>query len=208
MLINYLISFYFFISFSILRLGSFDKTVVIFSLNQDKLIKDYTLKGHTGSVDQLCWHPTHPYQLCTASLDRTVRVWDVRSNRPTATINTKGENINICWSPNGQTIAVGNKDDLVTLIDTKTYKIRSEQGFKFEVNELSWNNDNDKFFLTSGSGHVHILNWPEMKNQLTLNAHPATCICIEFDPTGRYFAGWFIKRFLCVTHCELRTKND
>ena len=27
-----------------------------------------------------------------------------------------------------------------------------------------------------------------MKSQLTLNAHPATCICIEFDPTGKYFA--------------------
>ena len=24
-------------------------------------------------------------------------------------VNTKGENINICWSPNGNTIAVGNK---------------------------------------------------------------------------------------------------
>lgn len=52
--------------------------MVIFSLSQDKLIKDYTLKGHTGSVDQLCWHPTHPYQLCTASLDKTVRIWDIR----------------------------------------------------------------------------------------------------------------------------------
>lgn len=25
------------------------------------------------------------------------------------TVNTRGENINICWSPNGHTIAVGNK---------------------------------------------------------------------------------------------------
>ena len=24
-------------------------------------------------------------------------------------VNTKGENINICWSPDGNTIAVGNK---------------------------------------------------------------------------------------------------
>ena len=24
-------------------------------------------------------------------------------------VNTKGENINICWSPDGETIAVGNK---------------------------------------------------------------------------------------------------
>lgn len=83
---------------------------------------------------------------------------------------------------------MGNKEDLVTLLDTRAGKIRAEQSFKFEVNELSWNNDNSLFFLTSGTGHVHVLSWPELKNQMKLNAHPATCICIEFDPTGRYFA--------------------
>ena len=31
------------------------------------------------------------------------------AGKPTGTITTKGENINICWSPDGQTIAVGNK---------------------------------------------------------------------------------------------------
>ena len=31
------------------------------------------------------------------------------AGKPSNTINTKGENINICWSPNGHTIAVGNK---------------------------------------------------------------------------------------------------
>ena len=31
------------------------------------------------------------------------------AGKPTHTVNTKGENINICWSPNGHTIAVGNK---------------------------------------------------------------------------------------------------
>ena len=29
--------------------------------------------------------------------------------KPSHTVSTKGENINICWSSNGQTIAVGNK---------------------------------------------------------------------------------------------------
>ena len=30
-------------------------------------------------------------------------------------VNTKGENINICWSPDGNTIAVGNKVSLSKL---------------------------------------------------------------------------------------------
>ena len=41
-----------------------------------------------------------------------------------------GENLNISWSPKGETIAVGNKDDLISFIDCKNYKIRLEKQFK------------------------------------------------------------------------------
>ncbi|RWS30521.1 THO complex subunit 3-like protein [Leptotrombidium deliense] len=168
--------------------GSFDKTVSVFQLEKDRLSKEHTFKGHSDSVDQLTWHPFSADLLATASLDKSVRVWDARANKSMASIGTKGENINICWSPDGHTIAVGNKEDLVTFIDTRTLRMRKEQPFKFEVNEISWNNDNDLFFLTSGQGHVHILSYPSLEPQCVLNAHPATCICIEFDPTGKYFA--------------------
>lgn len=41
--------------------------------------KDMELKGHTDSVDQLCWDPKHADLLATASGDKTVRLWDARS---------------------------------------------------------------------------------------------------------------------------------
>jgi THO complex subunit 3 len=41
-------------------------------------------------------------------------------------VSAQGENINITWSPDGQTIAVGNKEDLVTFIDSRTYKVSSQ----------------------------------------------------------------------------------
>lgn len=72
---------------------------------------------------------------------------------------TSGENINICWSPDGSTIAVGNKDDLITFIDAKTHRSRLDQQYNFEVNEISWNKDGDLFFLTSGQGSIHILRY-------------------------------------------------
>lgn len=150
--------------------------------------KELTFRGHTGSVDQLCWHATQPDLLSTASGDRSVRIWDIRSSKPPAVISTKGENINITWSPNGNTIAVGNKEDLVTFIDTRMHKILTEEQFAFEVNEISWNNTSDQFFLTNGQGCVHILSYPSLEILNVLKAHPGTCICIEFDPTGRYFA--------------------
>ncbi|XP_058057173.1 THO complex subunit 3 [Anopheles bellator] len=168
--------------------GSFDKTVAVFTLDRDRLNKENTYRGHTGSVDQLCWHASMPDLLSTASGDKTVRIWDVRVGKCATFINTKGENINITWSPDGNTIAVGNKEDLVTFIDTRTHKIRAEEQFSFEVNEIAWSNGSDLFFLTNGQGCVHILNYPNLELQQILKAHPSTCICIEFDPTGKYFA--------------------
>ncbi|KAI0238804.1 THO complex subunit 3 [Lamellibrachia satsuma] len=187
--------------------GSYDKTVVIFTLDKDRLSKDHVFRGHADSVDQLCWHPTHPDLVATAAGDKTVRIWDARSCKPVATIATKGENLNICWSPNGSTIAVGNKEDLVTFIDAKTYKTKVDEQFKFEVNEISWDNSGDLFFLTSGQGCIHILSYPELKLEYILNAHPANCICIEFDKRGRYFATgsadavmslWDVRELVCV----------
>ncbi|XP_059473059.1 THO complex subunit 3 [Neocloeon triangulifer] len=168
--------------------GSFDKSVTIFTLDRDRLSKEHTFTGHDGSVDQICWHSTNANLLSTASGDKTVRIWDSRAKKCVSKINTKGENINITWSPDGSTIAVGNKEDLVTFIDTRTDKIREEKQFKFEVNEISWNKDGDLFFLTNGQGCINILSYPNLELHHILQCHPGTCICIEFDPTGKYFA--------------------
>ncbi|KAF3838844.1 hypothetical protein F7725_010612 [Dissostichus mawsoni] len=116
---------------------------------------------------ELCWHPTNPDLFVTASGDKTIRIWD--------------------------TIAVGNKDDVVTFIDAKTHRSRAEEQFKFEVNEISWSNDNDIY--------------PELKPIQSINAHPSNCICIKFDPTGKYFATgsadalvslWNVEELVCV----------
>uniref|UniRef100_A0A8C2ZZU2 THO complex subunit 3 n=2 Tax=Cyclopterus lumpus TaxID=8103 RepID=A0A8C2ZZU2_CYCLU len=187
--------------------GSFDKTASVFLLEKDRLVKENNYRGHGDSVDQLCWHPTNPDLFVTASGDKTIRIWDVRTTKCIATVNTKGENINICWSPDGQTIAVGNKDDVVTFIDAKTHRSRAEEQFKFEVNEISWNNDNDMFFLTNGNGCINILSYPELKPIQSINAHPSNCICIKFDPTGKHFATgsadalvslWSVEELVCV----------
>uniref|UniRef100_A0A7N4NN92 THO complex subunit 3 n=2 Tax=Sarcophilus harrisii TaxID=9305 RepID=A0A7N4NN92_SARHA len=187
--------------------GSFDKTASVFLLEKDRLVKENNYRGHGDSVDQLCWHPSNPDLFVTASGDKTIRIWDVRTTKCIATVNTKGENINICWSPDGQTIAVGNKDDVVTFIDAKTHRSKAEEQFKFEVNEISWNNDNNMFFLTNGNGCINILSYPELKPVQSINAHPSNCICIKFDPTGKYFATgsadalvslWDVDELVCV----------
>uniref|UniRef100_A0A8C5VVS2 THO complex 3 n=1 Tax=Microcebus murinus TaxID=30608 RepID=A0A8C5VVS2_MICMU len=174
--------------------GSFDNTVSVFVLEKDWMVKENNYQGHGDSVDQLCWHPSNPDLFVTASGDKTIRIWDVRTTKCIATVNTKGENINICWSPDGQTIAVGNKDDVVTFIEAKTHRSKAEEQFKFEVNEISWNNDN-MFFLTNGNGCINIFSYSELKPVQSINAHPCNCICINADALVSL---WDVDELVCV----------
>ncbi|PAA78352.1 hypothetical protein BOX15_Mlig010034g2 [Macrostomum lignano] len=171
-----------------LATGSVDRVVNLFSLDSGRLSKDVTFKGHTGSVDQLCWNPRHPSLLATASSDKSLRLWDARTQHSVATLVLRGENINVTWSPNGECIAVGNKEDLVSFVDVKTRKVAREEQFKLEVNEVSWNCTGDAFFMTTGLGSVQVFSYPDMQLETTLQAHPTNCICLDFDRTGRYFA--------------------
>lgn len=100
---------------------------------REKLSTDVTFRGHGASVDQLCWHRSHPDLLATASGDKTARVWDARVQKCVTSVDTPGENINITWAPDGSAMAVGNKEDLVTFIDARTFRKIAEEQFQFEV---------------------------------------------------------------------------
>lgn len=50
-------------------------------------------------------------------------------------------------------------------------------------------------------------SYPELKTIQSINAHPSNCICIKFDPTGKYFATgstdalvslWDVEELVCV----------
>ena len=88
--------------------GSVDRTVCVWRVggSSGSGTLEHELKGHQEAVDQLTWDPTHPDLLASASSDKSVRVWDARSGKCAANVPTKGENINIAWSPDGNTIAV------------------------------------------------------------------------------------------------------
>uniref|UniRef100_A0A2C9K355 Anaphase-promoting complex subunit 4-like WD40 domain-containing protein n=1 Tax=Biomphalaria glabrata TaxID=6526 RepID=A0A2C9K355_BIOGL len=192
--------------------------------------KDYTVfRGHGASVDQLCWNPRNPDQLATASGDKTVRIWDARTNKAAATVNTKGENINICWSPDGSTIAVGNKDDLVTFIDVKTHRSKAEEQFKFEVNEISKDRLQKSLDATSDAriqiADIRKLEWPvrtlsfSNDGKMLASASEDLVIDIAEVETGEklhqitcdsptFTVAWHPKRHLLAYACDDRRDRD
>ena len=56
--------------------------------------------------------------------------------------------------PDGNTIAVGNRDDVISFIDTRKHKVIKTTKFPFEVNEIKWDKSGKTFYLTTGLGTV------------------------------------------------------
>jgi THO complex subunit 3 len=104
------------------------------------------------------------------------------------TIKTKGENINMSWSPDTNHLAVSNKDDLVSFIDLRgTDYIFNEIQRDVEVNQFCWDFKNEYFYMTTQNGTVEIYDYPGLELVYTLKAHSSNLYAIDFDPKGRYF---------------------
>eukprot|EP00899_Mesostigma_viride_P006615 jgi/Mesvir1/15955/Mv08270-RA.1 len=172
--------------------GSVDHTARVYTLDPHNGVvkeKELELRGHTDTVDQLCWHPSNPDVLATISADKTVRLWDTRvGGQSTATVQMPGENINISWSPNGRDIAVGDKDDLISIIDCRTYQSSFSRKFSIEVNEFSWSLDGSLFVIVTGLGSVEIVTYPEFKSVHAVESHTGGAYSLAMDPTGGCFA--------------------
>ena len=177
--------------------GSVDQSIRVWSFAAgaaNGAAAEMELTGHQESVDQLRWDPKNPDVLGTASIDKTVRIWDVRSGKCAHAIETKGENINIRWSPDGQYVGVGDREDNISFIDMRKCKLLKNIKFAVEVNEMAWDSTSTYLFLTTGSGTVEVYRYAEMLRaaeavaEHQLIAHTSNCYCIEFDPSGEHFA--------------------
>ena len=165
--------------------GSVDQTARVYDVEHGLHSgRDIELKGHTDSVDQMAWDPTSPDRLATVSADKTLRLWDTKSGgRPVATVPLTDENINVCWSPDGSQLAVGNRDDVFAFVDAKTHKLlRTTPKFGYQVNDACWNRKGDRFYLTTADGVVQCLHFPTMKPLHQMRGHTSSVYAMARDP--------------------------
>lgn len=132
----------------------------------------------------------------------TSRFWDVRQAKPAHTVETPGPNINLTYSQDGNTVAVGDRTDLISFIDTRTYAIVHQFRSKIEVNEMIFSPDGRAILLSTGEGTVEIHAYPALNLLEKLNAHSSQVFCLALDSRGRYLATGGADALVCLWDTE------
>lgn len=147
-----------------------------------------------SSLSTMCWNPANPAGFAFCGDDKVVELWDVRSPRAAMKVTTQKGNINISWSPDGKKIVLGNKDDIITVIDVAS-GTTTKAKFPYEVNELHWTANSD-FILSAtgdnnGLGAIDLMTTTSeasLKAVDCLTAHTSVCTCLKIDAGYRRMA--------------------
>lgn len=177
---------------TLIATGAADRTVRIWNPERPHIKHSTELRGHTGAVSNVAWNPTKDYEVASCSTDGTVKVWDIRSKSCVSDVTTGGEPFTMAWRPNGSVLMVGRKDDALLPIHFPPGPANVGAGQLLhqpvQTNQTSFSHSGLEMFLSTGSGSVSLVTYPDMEPLATLNGHTSSCLCLELDPTARFLA--------------------
>ncbi|KAM0022415.1 putative transcription factor WD40-like family [Helianthus debilis subsp. tardiflorus] len=128
-----------------------DTTAKIWRMEQHMPVHDF--KDHDKEVYTIAWSPTglatdNPNKkllLASASLDSTVKLWDVSSGGLFGSLNGHREAVYcLAFSPNGEYLATGSEDRLMNIWSVKDGMIVKTYFCKGSVSQVCWNKEGNK----------------------------------------------------------------
>jgi len=169
----------------------------------------FELLGHTGIVNSLDFSRDGKYLASSGSLDRTVRIWDVKTgeikyiffndtvNNKQAEIDIKkrlldgsfvrGGNVtNVKFSPDGRFIANSGDDQAIKLWDVHSGKlITILRGHSGMVNCVDFNADGSLLASGGNDRKIKIWNMNTLDEIITLEGHESYVKCVSFSKDGK-----------------------
>lgn len=168
----------------------------------------WELKGHGASIEQVSWDPTHSDRLATASSDRTVKVWEYRLLRQLFSVTLGSAVLHVVYSPDGQFLAAGTKDERVNIISIAEQKVVKEwQETKTSIHQIVWSHSGGLLCLSTQQGSVKVFETSQWRFLHEIEGNTSSVFCLEFDPLGRYLAVggadaivslWDLADWICV----------
>ncbi|XP_078437360.1 WD40 repeat-containing protein HOS15-like isoform X2 [Wolffia australiana] len=144
-----------------------DMTAKIWSLKQDKCVYDF--KDHQKEIYTIRWSPTGPGSinpnqqliLASASVDSTVKLWDVEAGKLLRTLSGHRAAVyTISFSPNGELVASGSVDQSLNVWSVKEGRlVRTYRAGGGGIFEVCWNGEGDKIAASFANSTVCVLDF-------------------------------------------------
>jgi WD40 repeat protein len=98
-----------------------------------------------------------------------------------------GDIISLAWSPNGEFVATGSRDETIKIWDGKNAKfVKTNTGHVEAITCIAWSHDSN--FLASGSRNVRILNFKTGEHHKTILERYSPLQSLAWSPDGSRLA--------------------
>eukprot|EP00052_Salpingoeca_macrocollata_P008445 m.66942 g.66942 ORF g.66942 m.66942 type:complete len:334 (+) comp16597_c1_seq2:104-1105(+) len=165
--------------------GCNDKTIRVFDLqNYDSGARE--LKGHTASIKKIVPGQT-PQLFLSASDDKSVRVWDVRSNAEVAALKLDAAVTNLEANTEKKvlTVTFGSTIAFYSLDDLKEIK-KLEVGSPVHAASL---HPNEHTFAWGGQDNMlHVVDYTTCVQSDEYKGHFGPIHCLQYSPDGQTYA--------------------
>lgn len=156
-----------------------------------------TLRGHTGPISRLAWFPDGT-RLASASLDGTVRIWNVRDGSLWKTLSRhQGQVLALVVTPDGRRLISASADTTLKVWDLRTgaaiQTLRGHTNFVTGVAVLpdgrgmsaSWDRTLKVWNLETGKEEYTLRGHSDRINALTITPDGQRAISAAWDQTVR-----------------------
>ncbi|UJR29986.1 hypothetical protein I4U23_017533 [Adineta vaga] len=144
------------------------------------------IQGHAeGEMWGLCCHPTK-LEICTASDDKTVRIWSLTERRMIRFKAFKKLLRTCQYAQNGQTIAVGTKDGKVMILNEPDLStIATIEHRNQEVSDIKYSPDNRHVAVGTHDNFIDIYNVETRKRVGICKTNSSYITHIDWDFKGK-----------------------
>ena len=164
------------------------------------------LQGHTSTITKCCWSPCGT-MIVTASLDKTLKLWNAETLQCIATLDGHAEFVHCCaWSSDGRTIASGGTEKTVKLWSVETDScVATLSGHNNWVSGLAWCPDGRSLASVGGDFKVWDVASRSCTTTLAHNADNGYLTCCSWSPDSQVvLVGWLngtVTLFDVATRC-------
>jgi WD40 repeat protein len=164
------------------------KVVWLFDTATGEVI--HRLRAHNWFISGVAFDRTGRVA-ASASGDRTVRIWDVRTGKELATLEPRhaADGTSVAFSLDGQYLASGSMDQTVKVWDARTRKfLRAIPDANGGIRSVAFAPDSRRLAWGSTDGTVKVADVTTGQLLETLRGHEDWVNSVAYSPDGKYIA--------------------